>query len=68
MAQLTADTAKRLERLPHDLHAEFPEVPMQTIEHDVQEGVRELISNARFTDYVPLLVHKTIRERLRATN
>lgn len=68
MAPLTAEVARRLERLPLDLQAEFPHVPLQAIEQDVDKGIRELIERSRFNDFVPLLVHKTIRERLRAVN
>jgi hypothetical protein len=68
METMTEDTAKRLERVPRDLQAEFPDVPLAEIEDDVEEGVRRLIETARFDDFVPLLVHKAVRERLRALN
>ncbi len=66
--RLTTAAAIRIERLPHDLKAEFPAVPLAAIEHDVEEVVRRLIAGARFDDFVPVLAHRTIRERLRATN
>ena len=66
MATLTADLEKRLKRLPQDLQSEFPDVPADTIERTVDAGARELIARARFNDFVPLLVHKAVREQLRA--
>ena len=67
MVALTDDLMRRLEQLPADLKAEFPHVPLDTIERDVKAGVRELVELARFHDFVPVLVHRTVRERLRAT-
>jgi hypothetical protein len=67
MAALTDDLMRRLDRLPADLKAEFPHVPLDMIERDVKAGVHELVERARFHDFVPVLVHRTVRERLRAT-
>lgn len=55
---------KKLEKLPLDLHAEFPDVPLDALEHDVDRDARVLLSSARFNDFVPLLVHRAVRERL----
>ena len=67
MAALTDDLRRRLERLPADLQAEFPHVPLDAIERDVNAGVHELTESARFNDFVPVLVHRTVRDRLRTT-
>jgi hypothetical protein len=67
LAALTDDVKRRLDKLPQDLQAEFPHVPLDTIERDVSAGVRELVERARFHDFVPVLVHRSVRERLRAT-
>jgi hypothetical protein len=67
LAALTDDLKRRLDKLPQDLQAEFPHVPLDTIERDVSAGVRELVERARFHDFVPVLVHRSVRERLRAT-
>jgi hypothetical protein len=64
MTTLTADLAKRLKRLPQDLQHEFPDVPADTIERNVDVGARALMAGARFTDFVPVLVHKAVREQL----
>ena len=64
MTTLTADLEKRLKRLPQDLQHEFPDVPVDTIERNVDAGARALMAGARFADFVPLLVHKAVREQL----
>ena len=51
MAALTDDLKRRLERLPADLQAEFPHVPLDTIERDVNAGVHE-----RFDEFCLLLL------------
>jgi hypothetical protein len=63
--KLTMNAAKQIEHLPEYLHEEFPDAPVAVIEHDVEERVRDLIAEAHFDDFVPLLVHKSVRERLR---
>jgi len=66
MTTLTEDLARRVRRIPTELKAEFPDVELDAIERDVDQSVRELSQRARFNDFVPLLVHKAVRERLRA--
>jgi hypothetical protein len=66
LAASTTDIAKRLERLPWDLHEEFPDVPFEAIEQDVRAGAEELVASARFNDFVPVLVHRAVRDQLRA--
>jgi hypothetical protein len=68
MNGLTMEAARRIHDLPRTLKAEFPTVPLEAIEHDIEQRVDELIERARFDDYVPLLVHRAVRERLRAMN
>ena len=65
---LALDTARRIEQVLAGLHAEFPDAPLETIKHDVDERVHELALTARFDDYVPLLARRTVRERLLAMN
>ena len=66
--ELSRATAKQIEQLPRYLHNEFPSAPVDAIEHEVEERLRDLIAIAHFDDYVPLLVHRSVRERLRAVN
>ena len=65
--QLTITAAKKIEQLPRYLHAEFPTAPIEAIEHDVEERLHDLIAGAHFDDFVPLLVHRSVRQRLRNT-
>ncbi|HWB21781.1 MAG TPA: DUF3562 domain-containing protein [Gaiellaceae bacterium] len=64
--QLTVTAARKIEQLPRYLKHEFPDAPFEAIQHDIEERVHELIVSAHFDDYVPLLVHRTVREHLRA--
>jgi hypothetical protein len=63
---MTPDVARRLERIPEDLRAEFPGIQLETIRGDVDTQARELLESARFDDFVPVLVHRAVRESLRA--
>ena len=66
MATLTEDLNRRLRGIPAELKAEFPDVELDAIERDVDRSVQELSQRAHFHDFLPLLVHKAVRERLRA--
>lgn len=65
---LTKTGAARIEQVPRMLKAEFPTVPLEVIEHDVEDRVRRLVAGASFDDFVPLLAQRAVRERLRALN
>ena len=65
MAPMTDDLRKHLARVPTDLEVEFPCVPPEAIALEVDLEARELVAMARFNDFVPLLVHRAVRERLR---
>jgi len=65
MPDLNDELGRRLKRVPCDLKAEFPDVPLDAIEHDVESETRSLAGAARFNDFVPVLVHKAVRDRLR---
>jgi hypothetical protein len=65
---LTQSTERRIEQVLKGLHAEFPRVPLEMIEHDLEDRVRELAERARFDDFVPLLARRAVRERLQAHN
>jgi hypothetical protein len=66
MESLGPDVARRLERIPEDLRAEFPTIRLETIRGDVDTHARELLEGARFDDFVPVLVHRAVRESLRS--
>lgn len=66
MEQLRRDPSdlERLDREVGALVAEFPSFPRELIERTVAEGL-ERLGSARLGDFVPLLVHRFSRERLR---
>lgn len=68
MNGLTQTGATRIQQVPRTLKHEFPQVPLEAIEQDVEEHLRRLIASAHFDDFVPLLVHRAVRERLRDVN
>jgi len=59
------DLGRRLKRVPCDLKEEFPQVPLDEIERDVDTATQRLGETARFSDFLPVLVHRVVRERLR---
>ena len=66
---LTLSTERRIEQVVEGLHAEFPQAPLEMIEHDIEGRVRELRwGGAHFDDFVPLLARRAVRERLQARN
>ena len=67
MAQLPAEVTKRLEHIPQELQAEFPHVPLTAIERNLNDRVRDLSAQARFNDFIPVLAHRAVRERLRTS-
>ncbi|HSK14719.1 MAG TPA: DUF3562 domain-containing protein [Gaiellaceae bacterium] len=65
--QLTPPTRQHLRRQVDDLAREFGGVfSRETVERLVDESVEQLAGRARFEDFVPVLVHRFARERLRA--
>jgi len=63
--KLTATAYKRLEHVPRALHSEFPAIPIEEIESDLEAHVRHLLEQAHFDDFVPLLARRAVREHLR---
>ena len=68
MAPLTAEVERRLARLSAELRQEFPHVPPEAIEQDIKQEAAELAARARFNDFVPVLLHRAVRERLRTAS
>lgn len=58
-------TRKKLDKLAVELRREFGEVPAARIERTLERVVNELVAQARFHDFVPLLAQREARERLR---
>lgn len=58
------ETRRKLEHVPDRLEEEFPEEPADRIEREVDVVSDELLRRASFPDFVPVLVHRFVRERL----
>lgn len=65
--ELSTATRIHLRRQVDDLAAEFEGVfSPETVERFVDESIEQLSDRARFEDFLPVLVHRFARERLRA--
>jgi hypothetical protein len=62
----SAPTREKLTRLAGELGTEFTHVPAAEVEKTLFAVAEELLTHARFQDYVPLLAHRQARERLRS--
>jgi hypothetical protein len=62
----SAPTREKLTRLAGELRNEFTHVPAAEVERTLFVVAEELLADARFQDYVPLLAHRQARERLRS--
>jgi hypothetical protein len=64
LAKVNGETRRKLEHVPDRLEDEFPDEPADRVEREVDVVSDQLLRRARFPDYVPLLVHRFVRERL----
>src|SRR5262245_786291 len=64
-ATVNGETRRKLSHIPERLTDEFPDEPDERVELEVEAMSDRLLMRARFTDFVPLLVHRFVRERLR---
>ncbi len=55
---------RQLQEVEIDLTKEFPTVPREQV-HDLVHHEAEAFAGAKVRDYVALLVHRTVRARLR---
>ena len=58
-------TELKLEYGTRALIKEFPHLPCADVVHEVDTVTRSLVEGARFDDYIPVLVYRFARERLR---
>jgi hypothetical protein len=58
-------TVARLEHSTKMLASEFKTVPKAVIASEVEATAIRLLENARFDDFVPILTHRYVRNRLR---
>ena len=59
------ETQRRLKQVETRLTSEFPDLEDRLVRREVREVSADLLAGARFTDFVPLLVDRIARERLR---
>jgi hypothetical protein len=58
------ETRTRPSRVAEQLRREFSELPAARVEHEFELVSGELLEEARFDIFVPLLVDRSVRERL----
>jgi hypothetical protein len=63
---LGAATKLKIEHAARALAAEFEAVPCAVIAAEVEATAIRLLEHARFDDYIPILAHRYVRERLRS--
>jgi len=61
---LRAATKAKLEFSAKILAREFEAVPHGVIATEIEATAARLLENARFDEYVPVLTHRYVRERL----
>jgi hypothetical protein len=62
---LRAVTKQKLEFSTRMLAREFEAVPRGVIASEVEATAARLLENALFDEYVPILAHRYVRDRLR---
>jgi hypothetical protein len=62
--EVTSETKEKIDKLPERLSEEFADVEPSTVEKEVAEVAQDLLHDAKVEDFVPLLAHRYIRERL----
>ena len=61
---LRAATKSKLEFSARILAREFEAVPRGVIAAEIEATAARLLENARFDEYIPVLTHRYVRERL----
>ena len=64
--QASPGTLRKLAHLRVDLEREFPQVPAEHVDEHVELVASDLLAQAHFEEFVPLLVHRNVRSRLLA--
>ncbi len=68
MLTMKPATRSALEHCSKQLANEFRAVPRHVVVGEVESVTNGLLANARFDDYIPVLVHRHARHRLREWN
>ena len=63
---MSADTRLKLDHGTRSLLQEFVSLPDHEVVGEIEATAAVLLAAARFDDYIPLLVHRLARDRLRA--
>ena len=64
--QASPRTLRKLAHLRVDLEREFPQVPAEHVDEHLEDVASDLLAQAHFEEFVPLLVHRHVRSRLLA--
>ncbi|HEY7465089.1 MAG TPA: hypothetical protein VIB47_00195 [Dehalococcoidia bacterium] len=64
MTTALTDTQRKLEHVPERLLDEFEDLPREPVQREVQGVAGQLLRQARFPDFVPVLTHRFVREHL----
>ena len=65
VVRTTSSTVAKVEQLCSDLCHEFPETRAEHVHELMGRRVDQLLHQAHFDDYVPLLAYRHARERIR---
>ena len=62
--QPTTPTLRKLQNLRRELRSDFPDLEPERVDEEVGLVAAELLAQARFDDFVPLLTNRHVRLRL----
>lgn len=65
MAELDAVFEKRMKQAENEVAREFRALDPDVVRREFERVSDDLLRNARVTDFVPVLVHRHVRENLR---
>jgi hypothetical protein len=65
MAELDAAFEKRMKQAENEVAREFRTLDPDVVRREFERVSDDLLRNARVTDFVPVLVHRHVRENLR---
>ncbi len=64
MQEMTPGTKSKLDHTIRMLAAEFPHLHHEVVRREVETVTGALLASARFDDYIPILAHRSARDRL----
>jgi hypothetical protein len=65
VAELNASLEKRMRQAESEVAREFGTLDPEVVHREFARVTDDLLRNARVTDFVPVLVHRHVRENLR---